>query len=615
MENITVDEKGIYLQAENLFDAGNEYELDISVNSGGNIYAQNVNVKVVPEEVFWQPEEGLEELSWNYDINWKDKKGKQAFIPLKSTNVVLKSDQNTYPLLSSPESEAGKTPFIEYDYNFQPNACSEILFEKGSELGNPYFLDYNTAQIEWEINTLQWYNMSPPLKNMYSGDFMFDRLNPLSELQMHNVKNPQTGFYSTDWTHSFNNTNVLLNAGQGYNLRVGNLYYTQITENGADFSSETTLDKVVYKFPDSRYSFQFYDEIIKETSDRIEYIPEDGRDFSNRFIYESIRNEECVVPEGDILFKRDLPVSDGEAPVVIGNPFMSHFDFEMFYLYNYQSILPEFKLLNSDGDYETVLGIDEDHNGMINKYVSTNESIGLYSIQPMQSFIVTTRENYAGQPLIFNKFMSRLKTKNSGERDNSEDILFIRLEENAKTLSKAVVYFPEKEESSAAARRSSRKMINEQTKEPAHIFTVSDDKFLDVNSLNNENEIEIGIIASENNDIHLIIDNLSSFRLKDEWYLYDRETNTHISFVNKEKVVYPFKRTNQEVNNRFCIKRNFNSLSDLENRNKIEVSVNDEFIYITSDKNDPIQSVVISGIDGRKIGKHTYRNISQVDIK
>lgn len=613
LSNIQFDVRGIYLGIEEILIPGKKYKLMISVESDGSHFVQEVCVKIVPDKVFWSPCLQKADLSWNNDFNWIDEAGNPSFAPLDDTFVILEEGKEIYPFLMIPDLDLKKTPFIEYDYNYQLNTCANILFKNNTELGNPYFLDYKSAKVELEINTMQWYHISPPLKNMYSGDFIFEHLNPLSELQLYRIDNPQTGFYCFDWTQSFNNSNIKLNPGQGYNLRVGSLFYTEINETtGADNSSSSHIDKIRYEFPKNNKKFPFYDEITKLPSGKVEFIQENGRDYSDRFIYECLESGQLSVSESELLFELPIPVEEGSAPVIIGNPFMSHFDFESFYFYNHEWIYPEFKILNSRGDYTTVLCFDEDRDNWIDSYISTDNSINLYSIQPMQSFVIVTRDNYLGQPLIINKSMSRTRSIPDQKDIKIENYIAIRLESNDKIMSEAILY---PEDNSRSMNRSSRRTIPQEKTDINQVFIISDDRYLDINNLTkNDNYIELGIQAPAKGAYKLIIDKLNSLPIENDLYLLDKEKNIQIPLNNKEKVIYHFENINESVINRFFIGKSLSSFPFLKNQTNVFISMDNGKIIIRTENKEPIESIVIYGIDGTILYEETGMQQSEVEI-
>ncbi len=425
ISDFSLSNLGIALYYTDGFEENSEYIFAMRGTENEVVFEQNVSLKVIPDTVYWNPQANFDKsFSWNNDNNWSDKNGNKAFVPTKYTTVILPEGKDSYPVLYD-YLDPSRSSFIELDYNVDLNSCANIYFMTGSELGNPYYLNYDSVKINWRLNTMKWYNLSPPLRNMYSGDYSFDYLNPLSEMQLHNITNPQTGFYSSDWTESFNTTNYSLYPGIGFSFRIGSLYYNEVTEVGANYDSRTSLSEMEMYFPKSNTSFRFYDEVTKLPTDKIEHINENGRDFNSRFVYEITEGDESIVPEEEELLQLNTNLSNGEGLVVIGNPFMSHFNFEEFYYRNHLLIKPEFKVL-IDEQYFTFSGVDNERIGMIESWTATHLDITPYSIGPMQSFIVTTREEYSGESLSVDRNMSLVKGQYIREEEDQTIPLTVR---------------------------------------------------------------------------------------------------------------------------------------------------------------------------------------------
>jgi len=54
---------------------------------------------------------------------------------------------------------------------YQINCCDEIAFQPGTELRNAHLLNYNTAWVEYELDTKRWYLLGSPLQGTISGEW------------------------------------------------------------------------------------------------------------------------------------------------------------------------------------------------------------------------------------------------------------------------------------------------------------------------------------------------------------------------------------------------------------------------------------------------------------
>ncbi|MDR1121603.1 MAG: hypothetical protein LBM08_11885, partial [Dysgonamonadaceae bacterium] len=115
-----------------------------------------IHIKTPPAELFWR-KAGTDDKWLNPD-NWEITRNGGSnpgdYLPALSSIVTLPSDVSTkYPVLTDTV------------------ACHIIRFEHGAELGRQDLLHYDSARVELKIGANQWYMFSPPLHDMYSGDF------------------------------------------------------------------------------------------------------------------------------------------------------------------------------------------------------------------------------------------------------------------------------------------------------------------------------------------------------------------------------------------------------------------------------------------------------------
>ena len=54
---------------------------------------------------------------------------------------------------------------------YQVNSCDEIAFQPGTELLNAHLLNYNSAWVEFELDTKRWYLLGSPLQGTISGEW------------------------------------------------------------------------------------------------------------------------------------------------------------------------------------------------------------------------------------------------------------------------------------------------------------------------------------------------------------------------------------------------------------------------------------------------------------
>ncbi|MBQ4380225.1 MAG: hypothetical protein II806_02985, partial [Bacteroidaceae bacterium] len=153
----------------------------------------------------------------------KDRIFRKGFAPLYCTHVLIKSNEwgnapvlydaldgagafsaKPFPNLRDKDNwdsngaEATATPILKFDMQarhydlwqetygspsnkgragdliaemYQINSCDEIAFQPGAELLNAHLLNYNSAWVEYQLDTKRWYLLGSPLQGTISGEW------------------------------------------------------------------------------------------------------------------------------------------------------------------------------------------------------------------------------------------------------------------------------------------------------------------------------------------------------------------------------------------------------------------------------------------------------------
>lgn len=136
--------------------------------------AFNFDVYVVPDTVVWSPK--FNSTAWHNDDNWHMTDGSTAFVPLSTTNVIIKGDASSMPMLSSSAGvlEEGANQYLKYDIGTEFNVCNNIYFGAFAQLVNQQTLTYNKAYVDLAFdknNASSWEMLSMPLEGVVRGDF------------------------------------------------------------------------------------------------------------------------------------------------------------------------------------------------------------------------------------------------------------------------------------------------------------------------------------------------------------------------------------------------------------------------------------------------------------
>jgi hypothetical protein len=580
-------------------------------------------LKVVPDTVYWK--NSAADADWNRDTNWETS-GIKPLAPLKETHVVLNSNLDSYPTLDDVtvnpietydftakeiDPSSNITSFMEFDYNFAPNSATEIQFKPGAELGNPFYLNYDSAKVELKLNAMQWYGLSAPLRQMYSGDYAFERINPLAQMRLFNATNPQTGVPAIEWTIPFTTTNHLLEAGTGFGYNIGKIVYELEEGQPSNDNYYHTIIDTTLSFPQSKTVFQYYNEATKMPVEQTDQInPTTGRIHSKRFIYET----DAHTPPANPLPLLTVPtkVTAENKLVVVGNPFMSHLDFAEFYEENQDIIKPQYKLLKGSTSFNA---------GSFVSYVLppdvSSDGLTFLSIPPMQAFIVETKVGYTGAypDLVITKAMSVVDDAHSALRSSGQEqgILHIKASRN-NIDTYAVVALSNQAHNEYVPDEDSRRILSSQLVNSPSVFTITNGVYLDINQLNELPEsLPLGISTTGKGLTRISFTGSSSLSAEYDYYFFDNQTSQ--KRLIEENTSYEFNNTEGNQIGRFYILRELRAPTGInEVKGDIQIYASQGFIHVLSSNGTEIDRVKIYGTDGSTLYQQTNTKRSYIEI-
>ena len=494
------------------------------------------------EEVFIWTAAGTPS-DWNDQTNWNVMDG----IPDPCSYVIIPGGLSHYPILVPEDEFALPDPIL-------PASCAIIDFRFGGETKNTNLLHYERAKVQFGIESNQWYMFSAPLQQMYSGDFYVNHPNPKLDYpdnalptdpkgmlvyMMHfNIPNYQTGVdIEYDWNEAFNNHDIEIQAGQGLAL------FANPRNSGWADHEDLTFD-----FP-KKDMYHYYYGVYDDSETR-------GRDLdrskSYRFIYEN------DIDAGGLVTLNHSGSSDAGKPILIGNPFMSHLDFNKFATRNNGLIYDEYKLAygvaSADGyvndlvTYKKVGGVHT--NTDPEDYSLTN------MIPPMQSFIVTSRVSTS--PLVLQAHVEADTESVPGatlrnDSQKSLPVLGITAQRNNQK-SKAILVYLDGASSAYDAEEDSRKLFPSEASAPVFVYLLSSDGYsLDINTIGDLSEIiPVGIRTSQKGKITLNFTGMEEFK-GGYFCLHDTKENKIIDLSQTDS--YSFLKLDDEVylNDRFYL--------------------------------------------------------------
>ncbi len=283
---------------------------------------------------------------------------------------------------------------------FYGNICREIYFKPGAEMINQQRMTYQKAWVEKKMDRNKWYLMSSPLKGTYAGDMYVPKANgqqdteafqpisfntttysrtayPVYQRSWDHSKDggkvytettdPRATQYSANlkfngavtstfaqWTHTYNDMAVNYTALQGFALR-------------AHKKDGTVGEKAVIRLPKADESYTYYN--YNDAAGTVTSTTTKGTGVYGRFVTDDYDNKATMTA----MPLDEANVNTDNEYCLVGNPYMSSIDMELFFAKN-THLTGEYWML--DGDPATGLTTGQ--------------------VKPMTSFFVKTTDRSKG---------------------------------------------------------------------------------------------------------------------------------------------------------------------------------------------------------------------------
>ncbi len=440
------------------------------VNAVGCDSTASLILDVAPTETRW--------TGFGADANWANPNNWNPKPPTACTNVTIPDVGNgvEYPVIS-----AGA-------------ACKNITFEPGGGVLGLQYLTYEKAYVQLSLQRNKWYTLTSPLKSQFSGDYYFEGA-PRSYMMLFDEVNPDKlgdGVVVGNWTSPFVNMMVPLTPGMGFGFWVDSVEFdfpNPIIVNTNDkmvyFPRESAPDVLLNTVtPYSGITGKLYPTIAKT-------LPRDAS-VAYRFAME---NAEGVLEDVRVNIKPGLNL--------IGNPLMTHLDFDALYLSNEDKISNKVKFWNGT-TFVTYMSGSE---------ISSDMNLDYTKIPPMQAFFVE------GKPFIGEDTQLDI---NLAEHFVADTVTKLRA---AKVLPKQLLQVKasinDLGSSTVVARRSAATngyddqdafKLFTQYKEVPEVYTIADFRSLDINQFSNlPYMVPLGVQSSSVGFVLLEFINAQSF--------------------------------------------------------------------------------------------------------
>lgn len=510
-----------------------EYQLTFYDGSGKPL--SSVVYKVHPLQTRWLSTASNND--WNKWDNWSDGS------PYCCTDAIISSDANVFPVLGTAEHPV--------DY-----CCKDIFFEPRTAVENITSLNYRKAWVEMELKPNMYYNLSAPLKQMYTGDMFVptgaypacfetlteqncaeNRFNPSIYQRLWATAAPgkialkdgnggitlgdnTLGVLETKWSRHFNAVAKEYAAGEAFSLWV---------DNGtlpADRTFRIRLPKthnLYHYYNDYDHEEMGKEQVEKDPLQIYRFVYETGAEGNLKAEYKyksegkEVSEERTVFVGQDqyqITLKSDVPTNT----FMLGNPFMSHLDLEKFLAVNTNVASVSMQLAKSEQTVAMVAG-------------TTLSTGGTQTVAPMQSFYLTTNtEPSTSATILLTKEM--INNKGTSEDKGEGKMLGLRVRVESLTNGSQSAALLLTHEAVAAADINSAAaptIMDGEAKADVKVFGINSGNGFDIMPL--ADITPLGIYLSKSDSISIKVESENGADAN-EYVLHDNLTNTDYAVGN-----------------------------------------------------------------------------------
>lgn len=562
-------------------------------NAAGEV-VHTFNMEVHPSSALWS--ETALSTSWSEPTNWVVSTGRGSY-PIWCTDVTIPSAATTFPLLVDGD------------------AARDITFKADASVGQIQKLTYRKAFVEVNPERNRWYMLTAPLKYMYSADYHGDMswTNSISPkifmmyFDVNNEVNPdgRAGYVIGNFSKPFARLEEKLDPAKGYAIWVNGV------GNGNSYPDTNFPTGTPYLFPRSvngaEPTYNYHDTKTgawlnpTETLNRgdVGNIATDAQWEATKGVLTTAQkdNKYRFNFENQISNNRlTIPVNPG-AVNAIGNPFMSHLDFERFVLDNKDNIQGFYRVW--DGSkfylYITDQSANTKWDGLGGLTTETGEGTITQYISPLQSFFVETKPGVTS--VVFdaaNACGVVTTSKLRSAKVAPANLLNLKLN-MGDASSRAVVAVREGASSAFDEDEDIKKLFapGSEKYRISEIYTLIGEESIEVNLLGNEAEsqvIPVGIRSSVIGDGEISVDGALDFDAYESVVLRDAALNT--TYDLKKQPTVKFNKTGAaDIENRFSIVLSLRNTSSIEDNEADDSGIN---IYRNQDGALEIESPLVA---------------------
>ncbi len=525
---------------------------------------------------------GTVDSDWNNSANWSDG------VPCTNTSTTIPDVSTTgvnYPIISAPAD------------------CDTIIFEPGAAVLGLENLTYHQAIVKTEVQREKWYTLTPPLKEMYAGDYSFSG-RPVTQMRLFDAVNPDsiaTGgiTYTADWTRPFQSPDVAFAPGSGFTY-----YVHQRTFNYPDPVTYETSD-VEISFPRTNNDgslkkeyepYSTYSGMILSPTYSPAWTVTKDENLAYRFAAENASNQ---------LVDVNTPLTPGIN--LVGNPLMTHLDFDLLYAHN-SDISDQIKYWNGTTFVTYMAGSD-----LASSISSSTASTHI--IPPMQSFFVISG---SGGTLNFDLDNDFVANNQMNLRGASVEKCLLHVESDNGNYKSSTAIARREYAENRFEKNDAFKMFSK-IKEVPEVYTLADGVALDINQFDAlPFTIPLGIKTDANESINLRFNGADTFGSNVIVELINAKTGEVLDLREENNYEYAI-GTNKDEGSLFVSFRSASVTTDNSESIGIDHNIhvyatNKKSIRVESIPNDPIKEVIVLNMDGRTVQHLCVRNTYDVDI-
>ena len=571
---VTQDENSIVL---NIGASSNDISAQVNTQNGCGITLSTSNYDI-PYAKEWTKWTGAVDNDWSRNANWTDR------VPKACTDVVIPDVGNgvQYPIIG-PSGE-----------------CHYITFEPGGAVLGLQKLTYERAYVQLESQRQKWYTLTAPLKNMYSGDYAYEGGSPVTDMRLFDVINPDSiskggALNVGNWSRQFSAGNVDLTPGIGYAYWVDTKTYnypnpiTYETGNKTIYfpreTSPNNLLTLMHTY--STYSGRLLTSISLPRDSNIAY----------RFSMENA---------GNVL--QDIHVSIKPGLNLVGNPLMTHLDFNALRASNTTVISNKVKFWNGTTFNTFMSGSD----------ISSSMDLTSSSISPMQAFFVEGLKNGTMDIDLETHFFVDLTTK-LRSASIKPNLMYIKTNNGLKQSSAAIAMRPNT--SNSYGDDDAFKLFSQFNDVP-EVYTLADDVALDINQFDTlPYRVPVGLKTTKLGNVNFTFNGAESFNNIDVTLLNIRTgEQQNLKTSTQYNLQYDGSKTDDYL---FIEFRNANAnttpteTKDVETCGRcIQVYQKDsKTIGVVSPRNDKIRNITVWEESGKMLFNKFDINQSLYDVE